>query len=142
MANQTYTKHNKHTLKCCIALFLGLMYIYTRTQAKSAKRYCLLFANSSNHRDNSGIQINAVTWRTVTWHAVPDVFHSKKSFTALLVYELMNCKHHKSDAYQVAIQLLVVTTIEEFIRTLAVSAKRLNVNKDIYTYKFWIFNKE
>ena len=37
-------------------------------------------------------------------------------------YLFMNSKHHKSDAVQVAIQLLVVTSRETYIRTQAVCA--------------------
>ena len=42
-------------------------------------------------------------------------------------YMFMNTRYYKSDAFQVAIQLLVVTTREIYIRTQAVCAKRLNV---------------
>ena len=38
----------------------------------------------------------------------------------------MNSKHYKSDAFQVTIQLLVVTAREINMRTQAVYAKRLN----------------
>ena len=39
----------------------------------------------------------------------------------------MTSKPHKKDAFQDAIQLLVVTTREMYMRTQAVCAKRLNV---------------
>ena len=39
----------------------------------------------------------------------------------------MNSRHRKSDAFQVAIQLLVVTTKEICMRIHAVCSKRLNV---------------
>ena len=39
----------------------------------------------------------------------------------------MTIKHHKSDAFQVPIQLLVVTTLETYMKIQAVCAKRLNV---------------
>ena len=39
----------------------------------------------------------------------------------------MRSKHHKSDVFQVTIQLLVVTTKEIYMRAQAVCAKRLNV---------------
>ena len=42
----------------------------------------------------------------------------------------MNNKHHKSDAFQVSIQLIVVTTKGNiYMKTQAVCAKRLNVEK-------------
>ena len=44
-------------------------------------------------------------------------------------YLFMNSKHHKSDALQVAIQLLVVTTKEIYMRIQAMCAKRLNVER-------------
>ena len=43
-------------------------------------------------------------------------------------YLFMNRKHHKSDGFQVAIQLLVVTTKEIYMATQAVCAKGLNVD--------------
>ena len=46
----------------------------------------------------------------------------------------MNSKHRKSDALQVAIQMFVVTTREIYMRTQAVSAKRLNVEKQHIKY--------
>ena len=44
-------------------------------------------------------------------------------------YLFMNSDYYKSNAYQLAIQLLVVTTREIYIRTQAVSAKCLNVER-------------
>ena len=41
----------------------------------------------------------------------------------------MKYQCHKSDAVEVAIQLLVVTTKEIYMRTQAVCAKRLNVER-------------
>ena len=43
----------------------------------------------------------------------------------------MNSKHQKSDAFQVAIQLLVVTAKEIYMRTQAVCAKHLMLIDDI-----------
>ena len=43
----------------------------------------------------------------------------------------MNSKHHKSDAFQVAIQLLLVTTKEIHMIAKAVCAKRLMLKDDI-----------
>ena len=44
-------------------------------------------------------------------------------------YLFMNSKHHKSDAIRVIIQLLAATTAVTYIRTQAVCAKRLNVER-------------
>ena len=44
-------------------------------------------------------------------------------------YLFMNSKYRKSDAFQVAIQLLVVTTKEIYMRTQAVCVKRLNAER-------------
>ena len=66
-----------------------------------------------------------MTWRTVHERIVADAFRFWKISSALLIH--MNNKHHKSDAFQVAIQLLVVTTKEINMSTQAVCAKRLNV---------------
>ena len=41
----------------------------------------------------------------------------------------MNSKHHKSDAFQVAIQLLVGTAKNIYMRTQVLCVKRLNVEK-------------
>ena len=41
----------------------------------------------------------------------------------------MNGNHQKSDAFQVVIQLLVVTTREVCMRTQAACGKRLNVER-------------
>ena len=41
----------------------------------------------------------------------------------------MNSDYYKSNGYQLTIQLLVVSTREIYIRTQAVSAKRLNVER-------------
>ena len=43
----------------------------------------------------------------------------------------MNSKHHESDAFEAAIQMLVMTTKEICKRTQAVCAKRLNLKDDI-----------
>ena len=45
-------------------------------------------------------------------------------------YLFMNSKQNKSDAFQAAIQLLVVTTREIYMRTQAVCAK--DYNRNIY----------
>ena len=60
-----------------------------------------------------------MTWCTVYEHIV----------AAYLRFLLMNSKHHKNDAFQVAIQLLVVTTREIYMRTQVVCAKRLNIER-------------
>ena len=44
-------------------------------------------------------------------------------------YLFMKGRNHKSDAFQVAIQLLVVTTREVYMRTQVVCAKRLNFER-------------
>ena len=41
----------------------------------------------------------------------------------------MNSRHHNNDAFQVVIQLFVVTTREIYIRLEAVCAKGLNVKR-------------
>ena len=41
----------------------------------------------------------------------------------------MNSKHHKSDAFQVAIQLLAINSTEIYMSIEAVCAKRLNVER-------------
>ena len=46
-------------------------------------------------------------------------------------YLFINSKHQKSDAFQVAIQLLVVTARKIYIKTQAVHAKCLNGSKGI-----------
>ena len=66
-----------------------------------------------------------MTWRTVPKRIVAGAFRFWKSSSALLIH--MNSKYHKSDAFQAAIQLLVVTTKETYMSTQAVCAKRLNV---------------
>ena len=50
-----------------------------------------------------------MSWRTVHELIVADAFHSKKSYQH---YLFMNSKHHKRDAFLVAIQLLVVKKME------------------------------
>ena len=44
-------------------------------------------------------------------------------------YLFMKTKHHKSEAFQVVIQLVVVTTKEIYIRTQAVYGKRPYVER-------------
>ena len=44
-------------------------------------------------------------------------------------YLFMNSKHHKSDVFQVTIQLLVVTAREIYMRTQAVCTTHLNVER-------------
>ena len=56
--------------------------------------------------------INTVAWQTGDERIVADAFHSKKSSSALFT----NSKHHKSDVFYVAIQLLVVTTREIYMK--------------------------
>ena len=50
--------------------------------------------------------IRGVTWRSVHEHMCFPLLRAHQC------YLFMNSKHHKSDALQVAIQLLVVTTSE------------------------------
>ena len=57
--------------------------------------------------------ISAVTWRTVYEHRVANAFRSKKNLK--MCYLLTNSKHHKSDAFQVAIKLLLVATKEIYM---------------------------
>ena len=59
-------------------------------------------------------------------HIVADAFCSKQSLSALLVHE---AKASKSVAYQDAYQLLVVTTSEIYMRTQAVCAKGVKVER-------------
>ena len=46
-----------------------------------------------------------------------------------LRYQFMYSKHHKSDAFQVTIQLLVVTIRKIYMRTQAIIGKRLNIER-------------
>ena len=84
---------------------------------------CLLFAHCSSHRYKGGTQISVMTLRTVYEQIVTDLF--------LLIKVLINTTCSLTgDTFQVAIQLLVVTTREAYMRRKAVCAKQL-VEDDI-----------
>ena len=98
--------------------------IYLDTQSFIIYIYIHLYRSNhiciSNHICNSGTQICSIK------HIVADAFCSKQSLSALLVHEE---QASKSVAYQDAIQLLVVTTSEIYMRTQAVCAKSVNVER-------------
>ena len=65
-------------------------------------------------------------------HIVADAFRSKKSSSVLL---FMNSKYHKSDAFQVTLQLLMVIARETYTRKQAVyTHKWTHTHTHIHTH--------
>ena len=76
---------------------------------------------------------SGVTWRIFHEHIAAEAFRSNIR-RARQRYLFIKSKHHKSDADQVAIQLLVVTATEIYMRTQAVYTNICMCIMYVYVY--------